>query len=282
MKPFACVVCGAGHLLDPNATDFKCHCCGAKAEFRSCPKCHTPVRAGPPWTLPGVKDWRCDTCGKTTSRRRWALAVISACPPLPYEFSLYGDQLISALSNPYRRRINGSVLAFNGGSGLSNGGCVVLFDEHSIILMVGDMSRPMGLPYSEIAYLQIGGRGDYLTRTGGGWVGGGFGTTVGATAKGMLEGAALASVMNALTTRTQHHTETIVVLTWRTGSLAILNTELPPATWNAILQPVFARIASAHAQIAYNNSERPCPFCAETIKAAAIRCRFCGADLRVQ
>lgn len=28
-----------------------------------------------------------------------------------------------------------------------------------------------------------------------------------------------------------------------------------------------------------NNDEKPCPICAETIKAAALRCRFCQADL---
>lgn len=30
---------------------------------------------------------------------------------------------------------------------------------------------------------------------------------------------------------------------------------------------------------ATNGMERSCPLCAETIKAAAVKCRFCGADL---
>ncbi len=32
--------------------------------------------------------------------------------------------------------------------------------------------------------------------------------------------------------------------------------------------------------VAMDSDERECPICAETIKAAALKCRFCGAELR--
>ena len=50
------------------------------------------------------------------------------------------------------------------------------------------------MPYSEVEGLEIGGPG--LVKTGGGFVGGGFG------ARGAIEGMAIAAVLNGLTTRT--------------------------------------------------------------------------------
>jgi predicted RNA-binding Zn-ribbon protein involved in translation (DUF1610 family) len=45
-----------------------------------------------------------------------------------------------------------------------------------------------------------------------------------------------------------------------------------------------ARVTTQHAAVgsekpASSRHERTCPFCAETIKIGAIKCRFCGADL---
>ncbi|HUC26288.1 MAG TPA: SHOCT domain-containing protein [Streptosporangiaceae bacterium] len=57
--------------------------------------------------------------------------------------------------------------------------------------------QPQGLavvPYSQVEDVEIGGPG--LVRTGGGFVGGGFGVN------GAIEGMAIASVLNALTART--------------------------------------------------------------------------------
>lgn len=35
-------------------------------------------------------------------------------------------------------------------------------------------------------------------------------------------------------------------------------------------------------RVAAQSGERPCPWCAETIKAAAVICRFCGRDVQIQ
>ena len=93
------------------------------------------------------------------------------------------------------------------------------------------------VPYSEVEDVEIGGPG--LVKTGGGFVGGGFG------ARGAIEGMAIAAVLNGLTTRTS--IKTVVRIQGAACELFLLHTKATPEQLRIELSRPLGAIRSARA-----------------------------------
>ena len=135
--------------------------------------------------------------------------------------------------------VAGSVLAVSGYQIPIHAMCVLECRSDNIILnwINGTRFTPIAFEeYPQVLSLQIGGRGQITT--GGGFMGGGFGV------KGFIEGAAIATALNLITTRTR--IETIVHFRSSRGELFLLNRKYTPQQLFMTLSPTITRIETAH------------------------------------
>jgi hypothetical protein len=106
------------------------------------------------------------------------------------------------------------------------------------------------IPYGEVAAVDVGGPG--LTKTGGGFIGGGFGVA------GAAEGMAIAGVLNALTTRVK--IKTVLRIEAAHAELFFLNTQVEPEALRIGLSRALGAIRQAKsvASKADGGEDRPC------------------------
>jgi hypothetical protein len=97
----------------------------------------------------------------------------------------------------------------------------------------------------------------------------------------MLEGAALASVLNKWTTKTTTTIETIVHVNAGARELMLINDQVTPETLQVRSAPLFARPEAARGDASTSSlalvpdEMKICPMCAEPVRGAVKICRYC-------
>jgi hypothetical protein len=106
------------------------------------------------------------------------------------------------------------------------------FNGGMLVLQRADGSKMEDIPYVEVVELAIMGPGSVTT--GGGFIGGGFGI------EGALEGMAIGTILNLLTTRTKIHT--FITLVTHLGELHLHYGGMEPGTLRIALSKVFTTL----------------------------------------
>ena len=104
------------------------------------------------------------------------------------------------------------------------------FEDGGVILY--GRKRTARFTYFELVELTVAGPG--TVTTGGGFVGGGFGV------EGALEGMAVASILNAVTTKTKNHT--FITLVANFGELHLHYSGMEPGALRVVLSSVFRKM----------------------------------------
>jgi hypothetical protein len=129
----------------------------------------------------------------------------------------------------------------------------VLFLEDRLVVSAHRQAKVLAeVPYSQVEDVEIGGPG--LVKTGGRFVGGGFGVT------GAVEGMAIAAVLNTLTTRTS--VKTVVRIQGTSCELFLLHTRLTPEQLRIAMSRPLGAIRSARAAQAPGGTEHEAPVAA--------------------
>jgi hypothetical protein len=106
-------------------------------------------------------------------------------------------------------------------------------DEMRIRLDEYEDEPVLPVPFDDVYEIEIGGPG--VVTTGGGFIGGGFGL------EGAAEGMAIASVLNALTTRTS--IQTLVRVDTSHGEVFLMSSTVAPQAMRIALSPAIWRLA---------------------------------------
>jgi hypothetical protein len=129
----------------------------------------------------------------------------------------------------------------------------VLFLEDRLVVFAHRQVKLLAeVPYSQVEDVKIGGPG--LVKTGGRFVGGGFGVS------GAVEGMAIAAVLNALTTRTS--IKTVVRIQGTSCELFLLHTRLTPEQLRIAMSRPLGAIRSARATKAAGGIQHEAPVAA--------------------
>lgn len=251
-----CPTCGAPCVVPEASSESVCIACDRILRGVRCSACDRGhLRSLESVTSRVLGGASCPHCGSDAPLQ--SVAFLDAASDPPVQVVDYGAERIGRLLFRPRRVVTGQILNLEGLSGRATGTCTAIFDELELILVTGDRTKAAHrVPFAEVIELQVAGRGEIVSESNPGVVGGGFGTTMGGTAWAAAKGAYMAMVINELLTVRRRDVETIVQIGWKGGQVTLLNNQLHPAMLEEILEPVVSRIRSRNDQAGRTQAPR--------------------------
>jgi hypothetical protein len=221
-----CIVCRTITALPAAATELLCGPCGALYTFRACAECGAVEQVGPKAADHGP--WRCTFClsrNINVERRTPALSARARFDELGrHGMTPLGPDVSLVTGFTHFGGVRFPIVPGSLCSVVASGDAVVVTAERS-----DEQRCAVVVRYADLTALEIEG-GAY--KTGGGFIGGGFGFG------GAVEGMMVASVLNALTRRTKINTA--MRIGSRQGELLLHHGKKTPAAIERDLSLLFA------------------------------------------